>query len=93
MIITLELIAILFSFHAFERALEGRHVRVFCDNTTAITYVNEMVGTKSKPCDDASPQIWDWYLEYDSWVTCSHIPGKDNTLADLVSRKIDDRHE
>lgn len=89
----LEMKAILFSLQAFEHELEGRHVRVFCDNTTAINYVNEMGGTKSKSCNDVATQIWDWCLEHDSWVTCSHIPGKDNTLADVASRKINDRHE
>ena len=89
----LELKAILFSMQAFAHVLEGRHIRVFCDNTTAINYVNEMGGTKSKSCNDVASQIWDWCLEHKSWVTCTHIPGKDNTLADLASRKINDRHE
>lgn len=89
----LELKAILFSLQAFAHELEGRHIKVFCDNTTALTYVNEMGGIKSKPCNDVSSQIWDWCLKHRSWVTCSHIPGKLNTLADLASRKINDRHE
>ena len=89
----LELKAFIFSLPAFEYELEGRHVNIFCENTTAINYVNVMGGTKSKSCNDVSTQIWDWCLGYPSWVTCSHIPGKDNTLADLASCNINDRHE
>lgn len=89
----LELKAILLAMQAFAHELEGRHIKVFCDNTTAINYVNEMGGTKSKSCNYISSQIWDWCLGHKSWITCSHIPGKDNTMADLASRVINDRHE
>ncbi|XP_045139142.1 uncharacterized protein LOC123520690 [Portunus trituberculatus] len=86
----LELKAIFFSMQAFAHELEGRHISFFCDNTTAINYVNEMGGTKSKSCNDASSQIWDWCLEHKSWITCSHIPGK---VADLAFCTSNDRHE
>ena len=66
---------------------------MFCDNTTAIAYVNEMGGTKSLICNEICTEIWKWCLEIDAWITCSHIPGKDNIIADNASRKFNDRHE
>ena len=89
----LELKAILFALQAFSHDLRGKHVKVFCDNTTAVTYVNEMGGVKSRVCNCLSTLIWDWCLENQAWVTCSHIPGRDNVLADSASRTFNDRHE
>lgn len=89
----LELKAILLVLQGFTPLLSGKHIKVYCDNTTAMTYVNEMGGTKSLTCNDIAIQIWDWCLTSNAWITCSHIPGKENTLADMASRLVNDRHE
>lgn len=89
----LELKAILFALQAFGLELYGKHVRVFCDNTTALSYVNEMGGMKSDACNEIAIQIWDWCVTNGAWVTCSHIPSKENTAADTASRLVNDRHE
>ena len=89
----LELKAILFALQAFSRELCGKHVKVFCDNTTAVNYVNEMGGIKSQICNSISSLIWDWCVLNQAWVTCSHIPGRENVLADCASRTSNDRHE
>lgn len=41
----LELKAIFLVLHTFRRALKGKHIKVFSDNTTVLAYVNEMGGT------------------------------------------------
>lgn len=89
----LELKAILLTLQTFTLELRDRHIKVFCDNTTAISYVNEMGGSKSQTCNNISIEIWDWCVGNNSWIICSHIPGKDNVIADIASRKINDRHE
>lgn len=89
----LELKAIWLVLQGFTPILTGKHIKVFCDNTTAMTYVNEMGGTKSYICNDIAIKIWEWCLKYNAWITCSHIPGKVNTLADMASRLVNDRHE
>ena len=89
----LEIKAILFALQAFTRELGGKHIKVLCDNTTAVNYVNEMGGTKSLMCNYLSSLIWDWCVEHQAWVTCSHIPGSENLLADCASRSFNDRHE
>ena len=88
-----ELMAILFTLKSFTHRLRGLHIKVLCDNTTAINYVNEMGGVKSVVCDDICLAIWNWCSRNDAWITASHIPGKCNVLADAASRSFEDRHE
>ena len=88
----LELKAILFTLRTFAQELTCKHVKVFYDNTTAVTYVNEMGGPKSQACNDIAVRIWDWCIKHNAWVTCSHIPGTDNQIADAASRKFNNRH-
>ena len=52
-----------------------------------------MGGTRSQLCNDISTHIWDWCVLNNAWVTGSHIPGKDNVVADVASRNINNRHE
>lgn len=88
-----ELKAILFTLQSFSHLLKGCHAKVMSDNTTAIAYVNEMGGTKSVVCNSISIDIWNWCISNDIWITCVHIPGKNNVLADAASRNFNDRHE
>lgn len=88
-----ELKAILLVVRSFASLLKGRHVRVFCDNTTAVNYVNEMGGTRSSQCNDICRDLWEWCAVNDIWLTCSHVPGKGNIMADMASRTFNDRHE
>lgn len=88
-----ELLAILLSLRSFTHLLRGLHVRVLCDNTTAINYVNEMGGVKSIVCDDISRDICEWCLSNGVWLTASHIPGKCNVMADKASHSFNDKHE
>ena len=88
-----ELKAILFALKSFEHQVRGKNIKVFCDNTTAVNYVNEMGGTKSMICNDICIEIWEWCVGNKAWITCSHIPGKENILADTASRKFNDKHE
>ncbi|MPC72188.1 hypothetical protein E2C01_066485 [Portunus trituberculatus] len=81
-----ELLAILFTLKAFTHLLSSLYIKVMCDNTTAINYVNEMGGVRSVICDVISINIWDWSVKHDAWITASHIPGKCNILADSASR-------
>lgn len=89
----LELKAILLTLKSFTHQIRGKDIKVFCDNTTAINYDNEIGGTKSLVCNDIGIDIWEWCVENKAWITCSHIPGKDNTRVDAASRKFNDQHE
>ena len=69
------------------------HVRILTDNTTAMAYIRNMGGTKSKPCNKLSKLIWNWAEDNNIWLTVAHIPGSQNTLADKMSRKFNDHLE
>ncbi|XP_071521653.1 uncharacterized protein [Panulirus ornatus] len=62
-----ELKAISLVVRSFASLLNGRHVWVFCDNTTAVTYVNEMGGTRSSLCNDICRDLWRTFNDSHEW--------------------------
>ena len=89
----LELKAIWLALKSYHREIQGQHVKVFCDNTTAVSYINEMGGIKSTVCNIITFDIWTWCIKRGIWLTCAHIAGSDNVAADAASRKFVDKHE
>ena len=65
-----------------------KHVRIMCDNTTAISYINNMGGIQSSGCDSLSRDIWLYCHTRGLWISAAFIPGKDNKVADEKSRNI-----
>jgi len=49
-----------------------------------------MGGTRSAECLAMSKQIWEWAESQNCWISITHIPGIENVLADLRSRKFKD---
>ena len=80
----LELKAIEFGVKTF--GLSKAHVQVKCDNTTAISYINEMGGMQSQVCNNLAKEIWLWCKSRDIWISAAFIPGKENKVADECSR-------
>ena len=72
---------------------EQQKVNIKTDNTTALAYVKRMGGTKSVRCNQITKQIWEWAEQRRVWLVITHIPGKDNVLADAKSRKFYDHLE
>ncbi|XP_072180692.1 uncharacterized protein [Diadema setosum] len=89
----LETLAAGFGLKSFCSSLHDVHVLLRSDNTTAVAYLNNMGGIKSKDCDSAARDIWRWCMERNIWVTAAHLPGSENTEADSRSRKFSDRNE
>lgn len=89
----LEMIAIYFGLRSFENLIQNKYVRILSDNTTAISYINNMGGIKSKKCNELAIEIWEWCIDRNIWLKCSHIPGKDNIEADRLSREFNDQVE
>lgn len=88
----LEMMAIFQAIKSFILEISNNHIMILCDNTTAVSYITNMGGIKSISCDKVSKQIWLFCIKT-IWLSCSHIPGKLNTLADLKSRKFNDKLE
>ena len=49
-----------------------------------------MGGTSSDECQLEALAIWEWAQQMNCWLTITHIPGVENILADLRSRKFRD---
>lgn len=58
------------------------------NNSTAVSYITNMGGTKSKDCNEVSKDIWILCRIHNIWLTCTHIPGISNAKADVKSLKI-----
>ena len=69
------------------------HIQIQIDNTTALAYINNMGGSKSKELNQLAVQIWEWCISRNIWLTAVHIPGRLNTGADEESRVFSDNHE
>jgi len=82
----LEMLAVLFALKAFRAHLDGKHVRVMIDNTTAVSTLAHMGTSHSPFCNNLARIIWDWCLDHNIWLSTAHIPGKLNVLADKESR-------
>ncbi len=82
-----EMVAILYGLRSFVDRLKGHHVRVMCDNTTAVFVLNKMGTSKSNECNEMAKQIWEFCKENDMFITSAHIPGVENVVADRASRK------
>ena len=88
----LELWAILFALRSLTHT-NDRGIKIYTDNTTAVTYVSKMGGIKSPACNEVAREIWMWAEVNKVWLTITHIPGTDNILADFKSRNFSDNTE
>ena len=83
----LEMLAIHLALQTFAKAWATTHIRVMCDNTTAVNVINHMGTSYSDSCNSLAKEIWEWCIARDIWVSVAHIPGKQNLVADFESRR------
>ena len=85
----LELLAIKLTLSSLLNVQTGIHVQVLCDNTTAVSYITAMGGTKSVECNaPLASDIWHWAITRNIWLSAAHIPGVSNVAADNLSRDL-----
>ena len=92
----LELETIEIDIHIYFSNNNFKHVRVMCDNTTAmryikgflnlIGYINHIKGIKSSLCNNLAIDSWEWYAIRNVWISAANMPGSLNTEADSWSR-------
>jgi len=63
------------------------------DNMTAVSYIRNMGGYLSKPCNAIARRIWEWAAACNIWLFCTFIAGSKNVLADEKSKLFCDRTE
>ena len=83
----LEMLAIYLALQTFAKGWATTHIRVMCDNTTAVNVINHMGTSHSDSYNSLAKEIWEWCIARDIWVSVTHIPGKQNLVADFESRR------
>jgi len=78
---------------SFAERLSNKYVKVLCHNSTAVTYINAMEGTKFPSCNQIAYNIWDWCVNNSGWFTATHIARVESIEADKESRLFNDRTE
>ena len=71
-----ELLVIFYTFKSFNFDLQGKPMKTFSDNTTAVTVINKTGTCKNHALNKRAQQIWDSCEQFYIWITASHIPGK-----------------
>ncbi|KAJ8043466.1 hypothetical protein HOLleu_10559 [Holothuria leucospilota] len=89
----LEILAAYMGLKCFCKNQYNVHVLLRIDNTTAVSYINNMGGIKSPECNNVAKLIWDWCRKRNIWLTAAHLPGKLNVEADVLSRQFNDKTE
>ena len=89
----LEILAVLYSLKACLNEANDVHILVKSDNTTTVTYLNNMGGSRAPDCDRLAKRIWEWAIDRNIWISATHIPGATNVSADKESRVFNDATE
>ena len=77
------------AFFALKSFLKDKINQVIClklDNTTAVAYLNNMGGTHCPQLLRLTLEIWEWCEKKNVFLLAQHIPGVNNTVADVESR-------
>jgi hypothetical protein len=83
----LELMTVLIALQLLPVLQENAYLRVYCDNTVAISYINNMGGNVAR-LDRIARQIWDLLEEHSAFLTAVYVPSGDN-VADQFTRGFD----
>lgn len=82
----LELLAVFLALKHFLPFLQGSHVLVRSDNSTTVAYINRQGGTRSLRLHKLAHSIIIWSSAHFPSLRATHVPGRLNTGADLLSR-------
>ena len=81
-----ELLAVEMGLYQLRHCLKGHVVAVFSDNTTAVAYLRHQVGTLLSALNEAAQQILRWVKREKIYIRPQFVPGKNNVVADALSR-------
>lgn len=69
--------------------IRNAHVRLYMDNSVAVTYISKM-GGKIASLNDLTVSIWKFCMDRNLWLSANHIAGVENIEADFLSRHKND---
>lgn len=83
----LEFFMVMYAILFWGDQLKGKTVEIFCDNTSAISWVMKLRGNNKSPVAEALVQLFTIYvMANEIAVVARHIKGIDNVQADMLSR-------
>jgi hypothetical protein len=82
----LEMWAVERALKAFSRLVNGRRVQILSDNRSVVSYITREGGTKSISLYKEVRRLLLWCKNQEITLEARHIPGKQNVLADKLSR-------
>ena len=83
----LEMKALFLGLQAFREDVSGHHVTAMCDNFTVVVYVNKQGGTVSRALCLLTSRLLRWTESFDVHLDARYLPGENNVLADVLSRR------
>lgn len=83
----LEMMAIIYALHNLQNILKDRTITIATDNSTALGYIRNQGGTKSPQLTALTEQFFQQVDFLNLKFHCRHIPGRNNILADQLSRQ------
>ena len=83
---SLELKAVFLALESLEGLVAGQSLLIRSDNTTVVSYINFQGGTHSPSLCLLAIELWEWCILRGIYLLAAHIPGKDNLVADFLSR-------
>lgn len=82
----LEMEAVFLTLKHFKADLANNAVQIRCDNTTVVQYLNKQGGTRSPQLCYKTWDLWNLAVRFNMTLKAAHIAGKQNILADSLSR-------
>ena len=83
----LEMKAVWLGLQSFQKIVTGHRVTVMCDNSTVVAYVSKQGGTHSRSMCELTSRLLKWTEDVDVHLEARYLPGQNNVLADLLSRR------
>lgn len=83
----LELRAVFLALKHFLPHLEGKHVLVRSDNTSVVYHINHQGGTRSAQLLELTQDLLGWAFPRLPTLRAVYLPGRDNWVADSLSRR------
>jgi len=81
-----ELLAVLLSLTHFRLQLQNKTVLICTDSMVALHYIRKQGGTRSEGLIPLALQLWDFAIRNNMALQVRHVPGKENVIADHLSR-------
>lgn len=89
----LELLSIFNALKALCAHSNKCHIGIKSDNSTAVSYINNLGGMNSEALDELACKMSLGCLERHMFISAQHIPGDTNVQADTLSRNFSDNLE